>query len=95
MREFVTYVRNATTTANGDSISVTHTYFGSKEEIDTMQKTLREVVSTALVADSQLKRDYTRCIRCGRVLKNPEARERGYGDICWKKHLSDKQSRLF
>ena len=36
-----------------------------------------------------------RCIRCGRKLKNPEAQQRGYGEICWNKHLSDKQISLF
>ena len=35
------------------------------------------------------------CLRCGRRLKTPEAQERGYGDICWKKHLRDSQTKLF
>lgn len=38
---------------------------------------------------------HIRCIRCGRVLKNPDAKERGYGEVCWKKHLEDKQGTLF
>jgi len=36
-----------------------------------------------------------KCIRCGRKLTNPEAQQRGYGDVCWKKHLADNQTTLF
>lgn len=36
-----------------------------------------------------------RCLRCGRILKDPIAQERGYGEICWKKHLADNQTTLF
>ena len=36
-----------------------------------------------------------RCLRCGRILKNPEAQERGYGEICWKKFKTDLQQSLF
>ena len=35
------------------------------------------------------------CVRCGRKLRNPEAQQRGYGEVCWKKHLIDKQNTLF
>lgn len=31
------------------------------------------------------EKDHEYCLRCGRKLKNPEARERGYGNICYKK----------
>lgn len=41
------------------------------------------------------KKEYGKCVRCGRRLKSAEAQERGYGKTCWKKHLSDTQSRLF
>lgn len=41
------------------------------------------------------KKLYSKCVRCGRTLKSQEAQERGYGDVCWKKRLSDKQSTLF
>ena len=41
------------------------------------------------------KKEYTKCVRCGRRLKSDEAKERGYGKICWQKHLSDSQNRLF
>ena len=40
------------------------------------------------------KAEHTKCIRCGRRLKSPETKERGYGDVCWKKHLTDKQRTL-
>ncbi len=36
-----------------------------------------------------------RCLRCGKKLKDPIAQERGYGEICWKKHLTDNQTTLF
>ena len=36
-----------------------------------------------------------RCLRCGRILKNPDAQARGYGEVCWKKHLEDNQTMLF
>lgn len=37
------------------------------------------------------------CLRCGRKLKTPDARERGYGLICYKKVIIQKESikRLF
>ena len=35
------------------------------------------------------------CIRCGRMLKNPDAQKRGYGEICWKKQQHDNQATLF
>ena len=35
------------------------------------------------------------CLRCGRRLKNTEAQERGYGDVCWKKQQADNQTTLF
>lgn len=41
------------------------------------------------------KKLYSKCIRCGRRLKSTEAQERGYGKVCWDKHLYDKQTTLF
>ena len=38
---------------------------------------------------------YSRCLRCGKALKNPVAQERGYGEVCWKKTQLDKQTKLF
>ena len=37
---------------------------------------------------SQEEIDYPRCLRCGRKLVSPEARARGYGDICYQKIIS-------
>ena len=42
-----------------------------------------------------IQEHHNRCIRCGRKLKDPIAQERGYGEICWKKHLTDNQATLF
>ncbi len=36
------------------------------------------------------------CLRCGRKLKNPESILRGYGDICYEKHIRElKRKSLF
>lgn len=35
------------------------------------------------------------CLRCGRKLKNPVAREKGYGTVCEKKMRVEKSRRLF
>jgi len=40
-------------------------------------------------------KEYPVCRRCGRKLKKPEARERGFGDICWTKYNSELRRRLF
>ena len=31
--------------------------------------------------------EYKYCLRCGRKLKNPEAKKLGYGKICYEKML--------
>ena len=41
------------------------------------------------------KKTYSKCLRCGRMLKSEEARERGFGKICWEKRLLDNQGKLF
>ena len=43
--------------------------------------------------DARIK--HIRCIRCGRLLKDAEAKERGYGPICWQKISVDGQLSLF
>ena len=48
--------------------------------------------STCERADNK---NYTKCIRCGRVLKDPISQSRGYGEVCWEKHLTDNQRLLF
>ncbi len=35
------------------------------------------------------------CLRCGRKLKNPEARIKGYGIVCEKKMKQSQKKRLF
>ena len=45
---------------------------------------------------SSEKKDHEFCLRCGRKLKNPQARERGYGMICYGKlSREDLHRRLF
>lgn len=41
------------------------------------------------------KKEHEFCLRCGRRLKNPQARELGYGAICYKKQNSELSHRLF
>lgn len=40
-------------------------------------------------------KEYEYCLRCGRKLKTKESRLRGYGDICYKKHLIKHKNTLF
>lgn len=42
-----------------------------------------------------VEKEFSHCLRCGRKLKNPEARKRGFGDICYKKYLSSPNHPLF
>ena len=35
------------------------------------------------------------CFKCGRRLKNFDAQIRGYGEVCWNKQHTDKQTTLF
>lgn len=41
------------------------------------------------------KKEHEFCLRCGRKLKNPTAREKGYGAICEKKLRIITTQRLF
>lgn len=41
------------------------------------------------------KKDHDYCLRCGRRLKNPEARERGYGVVCFRKLQISMTNKLF
>lgn len=40
-------------------------------------------------------KDHEFCIRCGRKLKNPQARAKGYGLICEKKMKAGQSNKLF
>lgn len=35
---------------------------------------------------------YTRCLKCNKILKTERAKQRGYGDICWKQYLSEMRN---
>ena len=34
-----------------------------------------------------------RCKRCNKVLIDPIARQRGYGELCWRIHLNEEQQK--
>ena len=40
------------------------------------------------------KKEHEICLRCGRKLKNPDARKLGYGAVCYKK-MQTGGKRLF
>ncbi len=40
-------------------------------------------------------KEYEYCLRCGRKLKNPEARLKGFGVVCEKKVKHGKFKKLF
>lgn len=42
-----------------------------------------------------VKKEYEYCLRCGRKLKKPEARQRGYGKICEQKMKTESSKKLF
>lgn len=42
-----------------------------------------------------IPKQYTNCLRCGRKLKNPEYRARGYGKVCWEKMQKSSTKKLF
>ncbi len=39
--------------------------------------------------------DHEFCLRCGRRLRNPDARMLGYGAVCYRKARTEKSRRLF
>lgn len=41
-----------------------------------------------------ITKEHENCLRCGRKLKNPDARKLGYGAVCFKKMRSNGK-RLF
>lgn len=42
-----------------------------------------------------MDKEYNYCLRCGRKLKNPKARQAGYGDICLAKIQQLSKTPLF
>lgn len=41
------------------------------------------------------KKEHEFCLRCGRRLKNPQVREKGYGAVCEKKIRAEQINKLF
>lgn len=41
------------------------------------------------------KKEYPVCKRCGRKLTTDDARERGFGPVCWHKMQTEKRNPLF
>ena len=41
------------------------------------------------------EKEYKYCLRCGRKLRNPEAKMRGMGKICAEKSKHETRRRLF
>lgn len=50
-----------------------------------------------LMCDNRLpkQKEHEYCLRCGRKLKNPRARLKGFGVMCEKKMRKVKKGRLF
>ena len=46
-----------------------------------------------VMCDNNIPKEYSRCLRCGRKLKNPEYRARGYGKVCYEKVKNSKKSK--
>jgi len=42
-----------------------------------------------------MQKEHEYCLRCGRKLKNPQARLKGFGVTCEKKMKKAKKGRLF
>ena len=42
----------------------------------------------------RVEKEHEVCLRCGRKLKNPDARKLGYGAVCFKK-MQSSGKRLF
>ena len=43
----------------------------------------------------ETNKEFTHCLRCGRKLKNEEARKIGYGKICLEKMKTKNTKKLF
>lgn len=40
-----------------------------------------------------MKKSSVRCKRCNKILTSPEARQRGYGELCWKIYLEENRQK--
>lgn len=56
-----------------------------------------EQMCDLMCGNPEPEEEHEYCLRCGRKLKNPEARILGYGVICYKKILvqNELKNRLF
>lgn len=54
--------------------------------IDECNKNIQPIIKDALKQIEQINvpKEYDKCLRCGKKLKNIESRLRGYGDECYK-----------
>lgn len=50
---------------------------------------MEENVSREKMIEIDETKDHEFCLRCGRRLKNPEARRLGYGAVCHRKIVTD------
>ena len=50
---------------------------------------------TVILDKKKTIKEYDHCLRCGRKLKNPEARKIGYGSTCLKKMQTTTTKKLF
>lgn len=42
-----------------------------------------------------MQKDHEFCLRCGRKLRNPDARQVGYGAVCLRKMKVERSRQLF
>lgn len=83
---------NVKSTKHGDVNRMTET---KKSKHKKEPKYISEKNTLWAGEESQKTKEYDRCIRCGRKLKNPEYRQRGYGAVCWEKRIQRKKQSLF
>lgn len=72
----------------------------SKSAVRTCQNYSKQIVSgdrkgIEIVLGTVEKKDHEYCLRCGRRLRNPVARMKGYGAICEKKMKEKRNLKLF
>lgn len=64
-------------------------------QINLSKASTRKGTQEERIQQIQVK-EYTYCLRCGRKLKNVEARQIGYGKVCLSKiDTTDTRKRLF
>lgn len=53
------------------------------------------IIKAKLCSNEKEVKEYTHCLRCGRKLKNPEAKKIGFGKVCLEKQQWEDKQRLF